>query len=80
VVDVVGAGILESPPHAVGGFVVPDPLEAASLPVSIRSASEPDSVEVEPDVTTSACAPPALGVSADAALMDGGGTVRSLWQ
>jgi hypothetical protein len=59
--------VLETLPHAVG----------CSLGVL-----EPAVPEVEPDpdpaVTTPACALPA--VSEDAALAEGGGTVRSLWQ
>jgi len=70
VVDIDGAGVLDTPPHAVGWSAgVSDPLDPeASAPAVTMSGWAPDDPLDDPDA------------SAAAALADGGGTVRSLWQ
>jgi hypothetical protein len=87
-VGVVGAVVLDMPPNAVG-WLIPDPLEPASVAPDALDPGwvdpeSPDTGSVDPEspvpeVTTSDCAPP-LVVSVAAALAEGGGTVRSLWQ
>jgi len=69
VIEVDGVGVLETLPHAVGCSLDPPELD----PPAWFELEPPD-----PAVTTSGCAPPEA--SEVAAVAEGGGTVRSLWQ
>jgi hypothetical protein len=69
VIEADGAGVLDTPPHAVGCSFVP----AGELDPSASFELESPAA-----VMVSACATPEA--SEEAADAEGGGTVRSLWQ
>jgi hypothetical protein len=79
VVEPIGAGAVDVPPHAVGcALVVSEPPASSFDPALLEF--DPASLEPasDPVVAAVGCAWPAL--AEDEALAEGGGTVRSLWQ
>jgi len=78
--------MLDMPPQAVGwSLAVSEALEPG--PLELDPALDPDSdSDSDSDSTASGCAPaedppaPAAAATVEPAFVEGGGTVRSLWQ